>query len=150
MALKKDTAEKKNDGEQATTTNTETSTEAKGSGAMTAGAGTGAATGAQLTEPAENSVAPQADAEKTPSLIEKENVTQAELVRHQNAQMQAEDEAKGKTLKKPREMVEVENLKNMAQMQPSTGIWIEPKGTAHLLDDGWLDNQCHAKILKKV
>ena len=34
--------------------------------------------------------------------------------------------------------------------QPSTGKWISGHGQAHLLNDGWLDNQIRVKLLKIV
>lgn len=87
---------------------------------------------------------------KTPSVIEKDQVSAEEQAAHTNTQLQAEAEAKGRDPKKAKVLVEVENLKSMAQRQPSTGTWVEPKGRAYLLDDNWLENQLRAKILKKV
>lgn len=112
----------------------------------------GTLTNTQSTQPLEstvNAVAPT-ETEKTPSVIEKDQVTAEEQAAHDNAQLQAEAEAKGQDPKKVKVLVEVENLKSMAQRQPSTGTWIEPKSTAHVLDDYWLENQVKAGILKRV
>lgn len=47
-------------------------------------------------------------------------------------------------------LVKVENLTFSFQRQPSTGIVIMGKATAELKDDGWLENQINARILKRV
>lgn len=109
----------------------------------------GSLTSSQPVEPEANAVAPT-QTETTPSVIDKDQVTAKEQAAHDNAQLQAEAEAKGQDPKKVKVLVEVENLKSMAQRQPSTGTWIEPKGTAHVLDDNWLENQLRANILKLV
>ena len=118
-----------------------------GAGNIVASSGT--KTTSQPAEPDVNAVAPT-QTEKTPSVIEKDQVSAEEQAAHDNAQLQAEAEAKGQDPKKVKVLVEVENLKSMAQRQPSTGTWIEPKSTAHVLDDYWLENQVKAGILKRV
>jgi len=113
-----------------------------GSATITAPAGEGAAP--------VNSVAPLAEEQKTPSVIEKDAPTENQQVKHTNTELKLQDEAKGKDPAKTVTLVPVKNLKGVAFRQPSTGTWIDEYGTAHLLDDGWLANQVKAKLLEKV
>lgn len=48
------------------------------------------------------------------------------------------------------ELVMVENLTHSFLRQPSTGIVIVGKAKAELKDDGWLQNQIGANLLKRV
>lgn len=54
--------------------------------------------------------------------------------------------------RQPRELklVLVESLIIPDLRQPSTGKWIPGKGQAHLLHDGWLNNQIKSRLLKIV
>lgn len=45
-------------------------------------------------------------------------------------------------------LVLVRNLRTSNFRQPSTEKWIQGKGTAYLLDDGWLRNQINADLLE--
>lgn len=47
-------------------------------------------------------------------------------------------------------LVKVENLTHSFQRQPSTGIVILGKAVAELKEDGWLQNQVGAGLLKLV
>lgn len=47
-------------------------------------------------------------------------------------------------------LVKVENLTFSFLRQPSTGIVIQGKATAELKEDGWLENQINARLLKRV
>lgn len=47
-------------------------------------------------------------------------------------------------------LVKVENLTFSFLRQPSTGITIQGKAFAELKDDGWLQNQIGAGLLKRV
>ena len=47
-------------------------------------------------------------------------------------------------------MVKVENLTHSLFRQPSTGITVQGKATAELKEDGWLQNQVGAGLLKLV
>lgn len=46
-----------------------------------------------------------------------------------------------------RKLVLVESRSFSDLKQPSTGTWIYGKGQAHLLNDGWLENQINAKLM---
>lgn len=47
-------------------------------------------------------------------------------------------------------LVTVENLTHSFLRQPSTGITIQGKAKAELKNDGWLQNQIAANLLKAV
>ena len=47
-------------------------------------------------------------------------------------------------------MVKVENLTFSFLRQPSTGITVQGKSFAEMKEDGWLQNQIGAGLLKKV
>lgn len=47
-------------------------------------------------------------------------------------------------------LVKVESKIHSDLRQPSTGTWIPGMGEAHLLDDGWLENQINSQLLRKV
>lgn len=61
----------------------------------------------------------------------------------------AVEEAKGVSIP-TQTLVLVRNLRSSNFRQPSTEKWIEGKGTAYLLDDGWLRNQINADLLELV
>lgn len=47
-------------------------------------------------------------------------------------------------------LVKVESLIFSDLRQPSTGTWLPGKGEAHLLNDGWLENQIASQLVKIV
>lgn len=80
-------------------------------------------------------------------LIKEEEAKVAASTRERLAQEAEVAKAAGKEPKE-RKLVEVESLTHSDLRQPSTGNWISGKGTAFLLDDGWLANQIAARLLK--
>lgn len=51
---------------------------------------------------------------------------------------------------KERKLVEVQSLTFSDLRQPSTGTWISGKGTAFLMDDGWLHNQIASRLMQYI
>lgn len=103
---------------------------------------------AMVVEPTEP--AAPAVVQKTEKQLQEEK----EAADAQDAQRLADENAvreqAGKPAKKELILVPVENLRTTSFMQPSTGKWIKGGQTENLLDDGWLENQVKAKLLKKV
>jgi hypothetical protein len=63
----------------------------------------------------------------------------------------AEAAAEPEVAKKPKsELVTVLNLTHTYFVQPSTKIRIAGKEQIEMKDDGWLENQINAKLLKRV
>lgn len=83
------------------------------------------------------------------ALLQEEADKQAASDRERLAQEEEVAKAAGKT---PRELtlVLVESNTHSDLRQPSTGTWITGKGQAHLLSDGWLNNQIASKLMKIV
>lgn len=113
------------------------------------------------TEPVAQQTAPAVVVEPTePAAAPVVQKTEAELadekrLRDEFEQKRLDDEAAvreqaGKPAKKELRLVEVENLRPTAFMQASTGKWIQGHSTETLLDDGWLENQVKAKLLKRL
>lgn len=86
---------------------------------------------------------------------EQTTVLQEPTLKEQGAALQAQLDDQAELLKAEGEkapvmrMVEVHNLRTVSFRQPSTGIWIYEENVM-MLDDGWLRNQCRAKLLKIV
>jgi uncharacterized protein YhaN len=74
---------------------------------------------------------------------------EAASTRERLAQEEEVAKAAGKTPLE-RKLVLVESLTFSNLRQPSTSTWIEGKGIAHLLHDGWLNNQIASKLMKIV
>lgn len=47
-------------------------------------------------------------------------------------------------------LVKVESKIHSDLRQPSTGTWLPGKGQAHLLNDGWLENQINSQLVQLV
>ncbi len=103
---------------------------------------------AVVVEPTEPAAAPVV--QKTEAELADEKRLRDEFEQKRLDDEAAVREQAGKPAKKELRLVEVENLRPTAFMQASTGKWIQGHSTETLLDDGWLENQVKAKLLKRL
>jgi hypothetical protein len=80
-----------------------------------------------------------------PEAPENQEPTEADKAAEANRRAKEEAEARGDD--NVEVTVKVKNLCTVALRQHSTGTWVEPGGTAHLLVDGWLNNQVKGGLL---
>lgn len=101
--------------------------------------------GKAINEGDTNTVPSSANKPVAPEAPENKEPTEAEKAAESNRRAKEEAEARGDD--DAEVTVKVKNVCTVALRQHSTGTWVEPGGTAHLLVDGWLNNQVKGGLL---